>query len=91
MQSAASKQQAHALIERLEEPQLTTVVRFLEFMMLDPVTRSLATAPIDDQPLTEDEEDALNASKDWFVKNPGISHDEILSEFGLTFDSSPHH
>jgi hypothetical protein len=32
-------------------------------MMLDPVSRSLATARIDDEPLTEEEQQPLNASE----------------------------
>ena len=83
MSSIADKQHAHELIERLPDSQIVTAVRFLEFMMLDPVSRSLATAPLDDEPLTEEEEQALNASKEWFKHNQGISHDEILAEFGL--------
>lgn len=63
-----------------------TAIRFLEFMMLDPVSRSLATAPVDEEPLTEEEEQALNASKEWFKHNQGIPHEEILAEFGLKSD-----
>jgi hypothetical protein len=86
MQATADKQHAHELIERLEASQVVTAVRFLEFMMLDPVSRSLATAPVDDEPLTEEEEQALNASKEWFKHNQGIPHEEILAEFGLKSD-----
>jgi hypothetical protein len=77
------KRHAHELIDRLEASQLVTAVRFLEFMMLDPVARSLATAPIDDQPLSEEGERALNASKEWFERNQGVPHGEILAEFGM--------
>jgi hypothetical protein len=83
------KKHAHDLIERLPDSQLVTAVRFLEFMMLDPVSRSLATAPVDDEPLTEEEEQALQASKQWFQQNRGIPHEEILAEFGLQPDDLP--
>jgi hypothetical protein len=86
MNTILDKQHAHELIERLEASQVVTAVRFLEFMMLDPVSRSLATAPVDDEPLTEEEEQALNASKEWFKHNQGIPHEEILAEFGLKPD-----
>jgi hypothetical protein len=86
MNTVLDKQHAHELIERLEASQVVTAVRFLEFMMLDPVSRSLATAPVDDEPLTEEEEQALNASKEWFKHNQGIPHKEILAEFGLKPD-----
>lgn len=86
MSTVPDKQHAHELIERLEASQVVTAVRFLEFMMLDPVSRSLATAPVDDEPLTEEEEQALHASTKWFKHNQGIPHEEILAEFGLKPD-----
>ena len=90
MSTVLDKQHAHELIDRLEDSQVVTAVRFLEFMMLDPVTRSLATAPIDDEPLSEEEEQALSASKEWFRHNQGIPHEEILAEFGLKRDDLAH-
>jgi hypothetical protein len=86
MSTVVDKQHAHELIDRLEPLQLVTAVRFLEFMMLDPVSRSLATAPIDEEPLTEEEQQALNASEKWFEHNQGVAHEEILAEFGLKPD-----
>ena len=56
MERVSDKQHAHELIERLPDSQIVTAVRFLEFMLLDPVFRSLATAPVDDEPLTVEEE-----------------------------------
>lgn len=50
---------------------------------MDPVARSIAAAPLDDETLTADEEQALAASKEWFKHNKGISHEEVLAEFGL--------
>ncbi len=86
MSTVLDKQHAHELIERLEDSQVVTAVRFLEFMIFDPVARSLATAPIDDEQLTAEEEQALKASKEWFRQNQGIPHEEILAEFGVKPD-----
>src|SRR5947209_1719875 len=83
MSTVVNKQHAHELIDRLKPSQLVTALRFLEFMMLDPVSRSLATAPIDNEPLTEEEQQSLNSSEKWFEHNQGIAHEEILAEFGL--------
>ena len=49
--STNEKQQAHELIERLPPTQLSAVVGLLE-AMLDPFTRALANAPIEDEPVT---------------------------------------
>jgi hypothetical protein len=46
------REHAHALIERIPSSEITTVVRFMEFVLADPVSRAWATAPCDDEPVT---------------------------------------
>jgi len=79
------KQHAHELIDQLPSPQLSAVVGLLE-AILDPVSRKLAAAPIDDEPETEDERRAVEQSKEWLRQRggKGIPHQEILQELGLT-------
>ena len=87
MASAATnpRQQAHELIDRMAASQVYAVVGLLE-TMLDPVSRAIANAPFDDEPETEEERQAVADSKAWMADHPGqgISHEEILAEFGLT-------
>jgi hypothetical protein len=89
MTTTAERHDAHQLVERLPADQLSTVVRFMEFLLLDPISRSLAIAPVDDEPLTGEEAEALEKSKEWFRHNQGIPHDEVLAEFGLTAEDFP--
>jgi hypothetical protein len=81
--STTEKQQAHELIERLPPAQLSAVVGLLE-AMLDPFARALANAPIDDEPVTAEEEKALAETREWLKHNKGIPHKEILAELGIT-------
>ena len=60
------KQHAHQLLDRLDPGQLEAVVRLLE-VMIDPQAVSIRNAPIDDEPVTEAEERAIAASKEWFI------------------------
>jgi hypothetical protein len=83
--STHEKQQAHELIERLAPSQVSAVVGMLE-AMLDPVSRAIANAPVDDEPVSEEEARALAASREWLKHNPGIPHEEVLADFGLTPD-----
>jgi hypothetical protein len=62
MNEASEKHRAHELIERLPDSQIATAVRFLEFMLLDPVRRALATAPSDDEPVTEQDRQRFHCS-----------------------------
>jgi hypothetical protein len=84
---AADKQHAHELIERLDPSQVSAAVGMLE-RLLDPVARGIANAPIDDEPETEEERQAVAKSKAWFQQRAGqgIAHEEVLAEFGLTPD-----
>ena len=91
MEAMADRQHAHELIERLDSPMITTAVRFLEFITMDPVMRSIATASVDDEPLTEEEEQALRRSETWFEKNggKGIPMQDVLSDLGLSMKDFP--
>ena len=83
--STHEKQQAHELIDRLTPSQVSAVVGMLE-AMLDPVSRAIANAPVDDEPVSEEEARALVASREWLKHNPGIPHEEVLGDFGLPPD-----
>jgi len=55
METAPDKQHAHELIEQLQASQISTAVRFLEFMLLDTVACAVATAPPDDEPVIRED------------------------------------
>jgi hypothetical protein len=77
------KQHAYELLDRLGPSQLDAVIRLLE-VMTDPETASIRNAPIDDEPVTEEEERAVAASKEWFKNNRGIPMEQVAAELGLT-------
>jgi len=81
--STNEKKQAHELIERLAPTQLSAVVGLLE-AMLDPFSRALANVPIDDEPLTAEEEKALAEASEWSKHTKAIPHEQILAELGIT-------
>jgi len=80
---AADKQQAHKLIELLPPGQVPAAVGMLE-TLLDPFSRALANAPVDDEPVSAEEAREVEAAKASFARREGISHEEVLAEFGLT-------
>lgn len=87
--SGNEKRQAHELIERLAPSQVSAVVGLLE-VMLDPVSRAIANAPIDDEPVTPEEEKALAEAREWLKHNPAIPHEQVLAEFGITPEEIEH-
>jgi hypothetical protein len=85
MAYAHTKEQAHELIDRMAPCQVSAVVGLLE-TMLDPVSRAIANAPIDDERESEEERRAVAESKAWLAAHPGqtISHAQMMAEFGLS-------
>jgi hypothetical protein len=84
---AADKQHAHELIDQLPPSQVPAAIGMLE-SLLDPVSRAIANAPVDDEPESEDERQAVAKSKAWFKQRggQGIPQEEVLAEFGLSPD-----
>lgn len=79
------RQQAHAYLDRLPPEQLSAVRELLE-TMLDPVSRALANAPVDDEEVSEEEARAVAEADEWLMHNQPIPNEEVLAEFGLTLD-----
>ncbi len=76
---------AHHLLDQLGPDQLDAVVRLLE-VLTDPEGSSIRNAPTDDELVTEEEERAVAASKEWFKTNPGIPLEEVAAELSLTME-----
>ena len=78
-----TRQHVHELVDQLDAGQLAAVGQLLE-VMTDPVARSLANAPVDDEPISEEEAAALDEAHASIERGEGIPHEEILREFVLT-------
>ncbi|HEY1948368.1 MAG TPA: hypothetical protein VGG97_15270 [Bryobacteraceae bacterium] len=77
------KQQAHLMLDLLPPEKLSAVVNLLE-VMLDPVSRAITHAPVDDEPLTPEDEKALNEAREWMKHNQGIPHEQVLADLGIS-------
>jgi len=71
------------LIEQLAPKQTSAVVELLE-SILDPVSRAIANAPIDDAPVTAEEDAAVEESRQWLKHNKGMPHQQVLADLGIT-------
>jgi hypothetical protein len=71
------REQAHRLIDRQPETQISALVGLLE-TIVDPVAVALRHAPIDDEPETAGEKQAIAEARDWLARRggKGIPHDE---------------
>jgi len=80
---AADKQHAHELIDRLAPSQVAAVVGMLE-VMLDPVSRAIANAPVDDEQLSVEGRKALAEAREWSRHNQGIPNEQVMAELRIT-------
>jgi len=77
------RQQAHTLVDLLPAEKLPAVVHLLE-SLTDPVACSLATAPLEDEPIGKEELRDVEASNAWLADHAPIPNADVLAELGLT-------
>jgi hypothetical protein len=51
---------------------------------VEPLSSSLASAPVEEEQVTPETAAAFDASREWLKHNPGIPHEEVLAELGIT-------
>jgi hypothetical protein len=76
------RQQAHQLLDMLTPEKLNAVRSLLE-AMVEPLSRSLALAPVEEEEITPETAAALDRARAALARGEGIPHEEILREFGL--------
>ena len=79
-----TREHAHELIDRLPETQLSALVGLLE-TIVDPIAAALHNAPIDDEPESDEEKQAVAEARDRLKRNggKGIPHEEAMRRLGL--------
>ncbi len=80
---AQKRQQAHALLDRLPAEKLNAVRVLLE-AMVEPLGRSLAAVPAEEEEITPETVAALERARASLARGENVPHAEILREFGLT-------
>ena len=76
------RQQAHALLDMLPAEKLNAVRSLLE-VMVGPLARSLALAPVDEEEIAPETAATIDRSRASLNRGEGVPHEEILREFGL--------
>ena len=82
---AALRQNLKDLIDGLPERDLYAVKRYIQFLHYvdDPVAMSLAEAPLDDEPLTDEDIAALAEAEEDIKAGRLIPAEEVYRELGL--------
>lgn len=80
-----TRSHVHNLVDQLPPVQLAALETILQ-SMLDPLSRKLALAPLDDEPFTEEDRQAVAEADEWSRHNQPIPMEEVLADFGLTLN-----
>jgi hypothetical protein len=75
--SPQQRKQAHIMLDLLPQEKLSAVVGLLE-VMLDPIARAIANAP-------------LAEADEWLKHNKAIPHEQVLAELGITREEIDHY
>jgi ethanolamine utilization microcompartment shell protein EutL len=77
------RRQAHELLDLLPAEKLAAVRSLLQ-VMVEPLSQSLASAPVDDEEeVTPETAAAIERARASLARGEGIPHEKILREFGL--------
>jgi len=79
---AQQRQQAHSLLDTLPEEKLSAVRGLLD-VLVEPLSRSLALAPTEEEELTPEAAASLDRARASLARGEGVPHEEVLREFGL--------
>lgn len=78
-----NRQALHTLVDELPEPELPAAKRFLEYLRqaADPLRLALDSAPVDDEPLTDDDVAAIREGFADREQGETVSHEEVKRLF----------
>jgi hypothetical protein len=82
--TTADKQHAHELLERVPADQMIAAVRFLEFLVA--TTPASQTPEQEDVEISEEEEQAVANSKEWFQHHNGIPFEQVVADLGFSME-----
>jgi hypothetical protein len=77
------KERLQSLVEELPEPEVHAALRFVEYLRReasDPVARALHEAPLDDEPLTAEDIEELEAAERDRQESRVVFHQEARRE-----------
>lgn len=80
------REELHRLVDELPEDEVKVALRYLEFIReraADPLRWALEHAPLDDEPETEEERQAVKEGKADIRAGRTMTSDEVRRELGL--------
>lgn len=88
--SPATREALHDLVDELPRSEWEAAARYLAYLrdMADPVLRAFLEAPIDDEPLTPEEEEAIREGQEEIARGEGIPWEVVRDRLLADTDES---
>ena len=83
--STTRRQRLIRLVQELPDSELAAAERYLTYLrnMGDPLARTIAAAPYDDEPVTPEEQVAVERAMEDIAAGRVAPHEEVARRFGL--------
>jgi hypothetical protein len=78
-----TRKASHELIDRIPESEIIAAQRLLQRLASDAPFRAAMSAPLDDEPVTAGDAEAIARAEKDLQAGRVVSHGEILREFGI--------
>jgi hypothetical protein len=78
-----TREALHELVECIPETEIVAAQRLMERLATDASFRAALSSPLDDEPVTEGDAQAIARARADLRAGRVVSHDEMLREFGI--------
>lgn len=75
-----TKERLHKVVDALSEEEAADALDYLVSRGRDPLARRLDSAPLDDEPLTDEERESLREAREDFAAGRVVSMDDLRRE-----------
>ena len=76
-----AKEQLQHAVDALSEDEARDTLRYIEVRRVDPMLAAFLAAPIDDEPVTEEEERAVEEAREEYRRGEAVPLNEVRHEF----------
>jgi len=82
---AKAKERRYRLVDRIPEEEVHAAERYLEYLAEhgDPFIRALMTAPDEDEPLSDEDGEALEEGRRALAEGDVVTDEELRAELGI--------
>ena len=78
-----ARHELHQLVDQLPSEQVSAALRYMHYLAADPLLLSLLNAPPDNEPYSTGQRERDVEAEESIAGGDGVSHREVLREFGL--------